>query len=142
MTSTISGTGAQHLGTANRLVLGILHSPLHFLLDPGICELAFTGHRTGRLIRLPVMYAKEGPTVVVLAGNAEAKRWWRNFRSPRPVTVTLAEQALPGTAAVIRASDPGYDEATAIYWARHPGVRLLPGDKLIRITLQEQPSCA
>ncbi|WP_412538491.1 nitroreductase/quinone reductase family protein [Longispora sp. K20-0274] len=133
------GVGPHHLGTANRLVLGLLHSPLHALLDPGICELSFAGRRSGRLVRLPVMYAREGRTVVILVGHADAKRWWRNFHTPHPVTVTARGETNTGTGRVVPADDPTAQE---IYWSRHPGVRLLPGDRLVRVDLDREPSCA
>ncbi|MGY0234212.1 nitroreductase/quinone reductase family protein [Longispora urticae] len=134
--------GPHHLGTVNRLVLGLLHSPLHALLEGGVCELSFTGRRTGRLIRLPVMYARTDRTVVVMAGDAEAKRWWRNFRTPHRVTVTLHGVTHNGKGRVLVAGDPQYDQSCAIYWERHPDVRLQPGDRLVRIDLDEEPTCA
>jgi len=60
----------------NRLALAILHSPLRFLLDPGICELGYTARRSGQPVRLPVIYAREGDTLAVLVGDAPAKQWW------------------------------------------------------------------
>ena len=68
--------GPHHRRIGNRLALRILHSPLRFLLDPGICELGYTARRSGRPIRLPVIYAREGDTLAVLVGDAPAKQWW------------------------------------------------------------------
>jgi hypothetical protein len=66
--------------TAGRgLALAILHSPLRFLLGPGICELAYTGRRSRSLVRLPVQYARDGGLVAILSGGAQDKTWWRNF---------------------------------------------------------------
>src|SRR5262245_43763444 len=62
---------------------------LRRLADRQVVELRFTGRRTGRSVRLPVMYAQSGELLVVLVGGPQAKQWWRNFRQPHPVQVLL-----------------------------------------------------
>jgi hypothetical protein len=45
----------------------VLHVPaLRWMADRQVCELRFAGARSGRPIVLPVMYAQQGSTIVVL----------------------------------------------------------------------------
>jgi len=103
----------------NRWVLAMLRSPLHRLLDPGLRELRYRGHRSGRRIALPVMYAQSGDRFVVLVGNAPAKTWWRNFGTPAPVEVRRGRRVRRGTGRVVRRGEDGYAEAVRVYAARH-----------------------
>ena len=49
----------RHRRLANRCVLAVLRSPLHALLDPGLCELRYRGRRSGRRYALPVIKIPE-----------------------------------------------------------------------------------
>jgi hypothetical protein len=73
----------------NRVVLGVLRSPAHALIDARICELIYRLPRSGRLVSVPVRYVADGDRILVAVGNADAKRWWRAFRQPRPVSVRV-----------------------------------------------------
>src|SRR3954453_7491791 len=77
MTADLNRTPRRHTGrpphALNRILMELLRSPLHGLLDPGLCELTFDGRRTGRLVTLPVIHADDGDQVIVLIGDADAK---------------------------------------------------------------------
>src|SRR5581483_2471171 len=120
---------------AGRMAVAVLHSPLRFLLEPGIAELAYTGPRSGRVISLPVMYARHGNQIVVLVGRAHHKSWWRNFRRPRHLQITVAGQASHGTAVVASPGTTEFRGALAAYRQRFSQVRFVPGDQLVIITL-------
>jgi hypothetical protein len=120
----------------SRLALAVLHSPLRFLLDPGICELAYTGRRTGRPIRLPVIYARAATTVAILSGASESKSWWRNFTTPQPVRLRIRAHILAGTAVVVHPGTPQFTSTLAVYTRRFPDLSYEPGDRLIAVTLQ------
>ena len=51
----------------NAVILGLLRSPLHVLLDPGICEVRYRGRRSGRTVALPVIYTDHGGAYVVFS---------------------------------------------------------------------------
>jgi hypothetical protein len=110
----------------------VLRSPLHALLDPGLIEVRYRGRWSGRRHALPVMYAPAGGRMVVLAGNAPAKTWWRNFRTPAPVEVRHRGALRPGIARVLDPGDDGYDEAVEAYQKRHKLVPV-PTDRLLVI---------
>jgi hypothetical protein len=118
-----------------RLALLTLHSPLRFLLEPGLAELTYTGPRTGRLIRLPVMYAQAGDQVVVLAGGGHGKTWWRSFRRPRRLEIKIGGRAWAGAGVVTSPGSAEFHVALAIYRERFPRTHYRPGDQLIVITL-------
>jgi F420H(2)-dependent quinone reductase len=120
----------------NRIVLTVLHTPFRFLLDPGICELSFTGRKTGKPIRLPVIYAQAGETVTVLVGDAERKTWWRNFSTPRPIDVRIKAGTHHGTAALARTGSDEFAQGISLYTRRFRDMSFEPDDRLLVIKLQ------
>jgi hypothetical protein len=125
-------SGRHHHPVANRCVLAVLRSPLHRLLDPGLRELRYTGRRTGKRFRVPVLYAQAGDRFIVLVGDAPAKTWWRNFRSPRPVEVRRAGKIRSGVGRILLPGADGYADAAHIYTTRH-GLVPQPSDRLLVI---------
>ncbi len=103
----------------NALVLGLLRSPVHGILDPGLCEVRYQGRLTGRRVCVPVLYAAEVNRFVVVAGDADRKSWWRNFTSPYPVDVRRGGETRHGMGRLIRPGEPGYADILAIYQRRH-----------------------
>jgi len=124
------------MAAVNRIVLAVLHTPLRFLLDPGICELSYTGKRTGKTIRLPVIYAQDDGTVAVLVGDAGHKTWWRNFSLPRPVDVRIKAATHHGTAVLARAGSDEFAWGLSLYTRRFRDMSFEPGDRLVVIKLQ------
>jgi hypothetical protein len=92
----------------NRVVGGILQSPVHPLLSGGIDLVRYEGHRSGRTITTPTQYARMGEDVVILVGHPERKTWWRNFEAEREVDLLVRGAWLRLRARVVRGSDePG-----------------------------------
>jgi len=121
-----------HHPFANRCVLALLRSPVHHVLDPGLCELRFRGRRSGVRVALPVLWARAGDRLVVLVGDAPGKTWWRNFRTSAPVLVRRAGTVRPGVGRVLRPDEDGYTDAAGAYTKRH-GLVPQPTDRLIVI---------
>src|SRR3712207_7158692 len=48
--------------------------------------------RSGRQYALPVQYAGAGDRLVVRPQRWQHATWWRNFRTPQPVTVRLRSE--------------------------------------------------
>jgi deazaflavin-dependent oxidoreductase (nitroreductase family) len=109
------------LRIANPLVRAALSSRAHRPFSGALLVLSYSGRRTGRVHSLPLQYARRGDGLVVMAGMASQKSWWRNFRTATPVTVTLAGQTKPWVAQVLTGSER--DEALAVYRARFPRFR-------------------
>jgi hypothetical protein len=121
----------RHTGL-NHVVLTLLRSSLHHLLDTELCELSYRARRTGRTVELPVMYASDGADLVVLAGDAPEKTWWRAFRNPGPVEIRRGGTTRRGTARLLRPDDPRYTAAALMYEHRH-GIRPVDGDRVVLI---------
>ena len=103
----------------NRLVALVLRSPLHRLLSGSLLLLSVTGRRSGQRHTFPVSYLREDDRVVVLVGNAESKRWWRNLVEPAAVGVLLRGRRRHGTGRLATGTE--LDEALLAYLQRHPG---------------------
>lgn len=84
-----------------RPVLWLLRSPLRRVLTRSTCSIRFAGRRTGRTIELPVEYRRTPGGIVVTAGNARAKTWWRNFIQPHPADVWLDDSWQRGVGRVV-----------------------------------------
>jgi deazaflavin-dependent oxidoreductase (nitroreductase family) len=106
------------LPQGNGLVLAVLRSPAHRLLSGMVIELRYTGRRTGREYVLPVQYARTGQRLVVRPQAAQRSTWWRNFHTPTPVTVRLAGRIRRGTAQLVPAHDPAWEQARQLYGSR------------------------
>jgi len=99
----------------NRVVLAVLRSPAHALLDARICELTYRQPRSGRVVALPVRCVGSHDRILVAVGNADAKRWWRAFRHPRPVAVRRRRRVRHGVGHVLVPPETGYAQALLAY---------------------------
>lgn len=91
----------------NRVVAGLLQSPLHRILSGSTDLVRYTGRRSGRSVTTPTQYTRSGDDVIILVGRHDDKTWWRNFRTDRDIDVLLQRRWVPMTArAVIGADDP------------------------------------
>jgi deazaflavin-dependent oxidoreductase (nitroreductase family) len=106
------------LPQGNGLVLAVLRSRAHRLFSAMVIELRYTGRRTGREYVLPVQYAGTGQRLVVRPQRPQRSTWWRNFRTPTPVTVRLAGRIRRGTAQLVAAHEPEWEQARQLYGSR------------------------
>lgn len=124
----------------NRIVLAMLSSRWHRLLSGSLLQLTLRGQRTGRVLRLPVQYARDGDRLVVLPAHAERKRWWRNLTDPSTVSVLVAGRDHAGRAQVLRAGSPAFDGAAAAYAWRFPKAARLAATCPVLVTVDLIPS--
>ena len=120
----------------NWLVLRILHSRLHRLLDGSTIELGYTGRRSGTAYTLPLQYARAGDRLVLAPQGAQAKMWWRNFMTPRPVTVRLRGHVHDATAQVVRPGDASWEADRAMYATRWKRQEIPLDGPLVRVSLE------
>jgi uncharacterized protein len=104
----------------DRVVLAVLRSPLHRLLSGAVVELAVRGRRTGRLVVLPVQYARDGDLLVILPGHAGRKTWWRNLDGGAEVCVRLRGTGRHGWAGTLESGTPAFQAALECYVRRFP----------------------
>ncbi|MEZ4501893.1 MAG: nitroreductase/quinone reductase family protein [Dehalococcoidia bacterium] len=93
----------------NRLVRGLLASPLHGLLGAGILVITVTGRRSGKRYSTPVQCVARGNSLFILSHRA--RTWWRNLRQPAPVEVLHRGRHLRGTGRVLASDDTDALEA-------------------------------
>jgi hypothetical protein len=106
------------LPQGNGLVLAVLRSPTHRLVSGMVIELRYTGRRTGREYVLPVQYAATSDRLVIRPQAVQRSTWWRSFHTPTPVTVRLAGRIRRGTAHLVAAHEPAWEQARKLYSSR------------------------
>jgi F420H(2)-dependent quinone reductase len=124
------------LPQGNAIVLAVLRSRAHRLLSATAIELRYIGRRSRREYVLPVQYAQAGEQLVVRPQHWQRATWWRNFRTPQPVTVRLAGRLRDGTARVVESRDPRWESARQAYTARWPRSTPRATGPLVLIDLQ------
>ena len=117
----------------NRVVVALLGTRAHRLLDRSLVALRVRGVRSGATFELPVQYAIGNNAVVILPGRPETKRWWRNPVEPAPVQVLLRGRWQHGYALVLHPGEPGYDAAIGAYRRRWPRAATPPGAALVQV---------
>lgn len=85
-------------GIPNPIVRPILRSRLHGLLSRILCLVTVTGRKSGTPHTFPVLYARDGRDVLIVAGWASKKRWWRNVVGGADVELLVAGEHLKGRA--------------------------------------------
>ena len=76
--------------TVNHAVKAVLRSPAHSALSGRLVVMTVTGRRTGKKHSFPCAYAEDGPDHLRIHIDwPEKKLWWRNLKSPSPVSVRL-----------------------------------------------------
>lgn len=130
-------TAPYHQPPINGLLESILRSRLHGLASSSNLLIAYRGRRTGLRYELPVRYAATERGYVVLVGRPEAKRWWRNFRQPWPLTVIVRGQSIRATGHIVEGTEVEALPLAAAYFSRFRGSAKRQGLSLRR---GEQPS--
>ena len=90
---------------SRELVLGILESPVHGLLSGSLVGLRVRGRRTGRVLRFPVAFRRDGTDLLVTPGWSQRKQWWRNLEGGARVDALVAGVWRPAWA-VVEPGDP------------------------------------
>lgn len=103
----------------NGMMRVLLRSRFHGLVSDGVALLTVTGRTSGRAFQFPIQYVERNGALIVLAGRAGAKTWWRNLRTPAPVSIRLRGRDVDGTAVVI-SSPADAAEALRAYVDRFP----------------------
>jgi F420H(2)-dependent quinone reductase len=76
--------------TVNHVVKAVLRSPAHGMLSDRLLVMTVTGRRTGKKRSFPVAYREDGADKLHIHIDwPEKKVWWRNLKSPAPVSVRL-----------------------------------------------------
>ena len=71
----------------NPIVMWLLRSPLHSLVDKNTMLITVTGRKTGKSYTFPVSYIRNGETLLVI--SQRNRTWWKNLCDGAPVTIFL-----------------------------------------------------
>jgi len=71
----------------NPLVIWLLRSPFHGLIDKSTVLITFTGRKSGKTYTFPVSYMRDGDTLMMISRREHS--WWKNFRGGIQVTLRL-----------------------------------------------------
>jgi hypothetical protein len=107
----------------NPVLRPVLRTPAGRWLGGSLLLMRYHGRRTGRAHEVVVQYARSGPTVWVLVGQAAQKSWWHNLQAPAEVDLWLAGERFRARAvAVVGAEHPAEAlRGLVVYLARRPG---------------------
>jgi deazaflavin-dependent oxidoreductase (nitroreductase family) len=119
---------------ANPLLRVLLSSPLHRPLSGSLLVLSYIGRRSGRRRATPVQYAPFGEDLALVAARASHKSWWRNFRDPAPVMITLRGRRDRAVAEVLRGEER--DAGLSAFLTRYPRARLEEDFEVVRVRLE------
>jgi deazaflavin-dependent oxidoreductase (nitroreductase family) len=125
---------------ANPLLRVVLSSPLHRPLSRTLLVLSYIGRRSGRRRATPVQYARFGDDLALVAARASHKSWWRNFRDPAPVTITLRGRQQRAIAEVLRGDER--NAGLSAFRARYPRARLEDDFEVVRVRVEHATDSA
>jgi len=76
----------------NRIMSGLLRSPLHFVVSRSIMLITFTGRKSGQTYTTPISYAREGDVVTAFT----RAKWSHNLAGGAPVTMRIKNKEYTG----------------------------------------------
>ncbi|MEP7194270.1 MAG: nitroreductase/quinone reductase family protein [Actinomycetota bacterium] len=117
----------------NRIILSLLGTRAHPLLDRALVVLQVRGVVSGQTFELPVQYAADDNALVIVPGRPETKLWWRNLREPASVEVLVAGLWQPGYGILLLPGEPGYDDAIQTYLRRWPRTRIAAETPVVQV---------
>lgn len=81
----------------NPVIRALLRSRFHVRLGRTVALLTYRGTLSGREITIPVQYVRDpSGRYVIVPGDPDHKRWWRNFQVPVPVRLLVAGEEIAG----------------------------------------------
>jgi hypothetical protein len=80
----------------NPIMLWILRSPFHTLLDSSTLAITYTGRKSGKRYTLPVNFVQCGEELLTV--SLAKRTWWRSLRGGAQVSLLLRGEELPAHA--------------------------------------------
>ena len=71
----------------NPIVILLLHSPLHSLMDKSTILITFTGRKSGKKYTIPVSFVRDGDNLMMISQREHS--WWKNLRGGAQVTLYM-----------------------------------------------------
>ena len=83
----------------NPIVIWILRSPLHSLMDKSTILITFAGRKSGKEYTIPVSYMRDSDALLMISQREHT--WWKNLRGGAQVTLYLQGDTLKARGEVI-----------------------------------------
>ena len=76
----------------NPIVILLLHSPFHSLMDKSTILITITGRKSGKKYTIPISYVRDGDTLMMISQREHS--WWKNLRGGAQVMLYLQGRTL------------------------------------------------
>jgi deazaflavin-dependent oxidoreductase (nitroreductase family) len=120
----------------NPIVILLLHSPFHSLLDKSTIVITVTGRKSGKTYTMPVSYMRDGDILMMISRREH--NWWKNLRGGAQVTLYLQGHTLKARGDV--STDAETVAKKLLMFLRHfPGYQRLMHMKLAADGQPENP---
>jgi deazaflavin-dependent oxidoreductase (nitroreductase family) len=117
----------------NPIVILILHSPLHSLIDKSTILITYTGRKSGKKYTIPVSYVHDGDTLMMISQKEHS--WWKNLRGGAQVTLYMQGQTLKARGEVFTDAETVANKVL-LFLQQFPGYQRLIH---IKLTANGQP---
>jgi deazaflavin-dependent oxidoreductase (nitroreductase family) len=81
----------------NKVMIGLLRSPLHRIVSRSIMLITFTGRKSGKTYTTPISYTRDGNQVTAFTHA----KWARNLVGGAPVDLRIKKKEYQGRADVV-----------------------------------------
>jgi deazaflavin-dependent oxidoreductase (nitroreductase family) len=120
----------------NPIVIWLLHSPLHNLMDKSTVLITFTGRKSGKRYTIPVSYLRDGDTLMMISQRDHS--WWKNLRGGAQVTLFMQGHTLKARGEVFTDAEAVVNKLL-LFLQQFPGYQRLMHIKLAANGQPENP---
>lgn len=120
----------------NPMVIWLLRSPFHSLIDKSTVLITFTGRKSGKTYTIPISYVRDGDTLMMISRRKH--NWWKNFRGGIQVTLCLQGRTLKARGEVSTDAETVANKLL-LFLRRFPGYQRLMHMKLAANCQPEDP---
>ena len=120
----------------NPIVISLLRSPLHSLMDKSTILVTITGRKSGKNYTIPVPYVHNGDTLMMISQREHS--WWKNLRGGAQVTLYLQGRTLKATGEVFTDAETVANKLL-LFLRQFPGYQKLMHMKLAANGQPENP---
>lgn len=113
-------------GAGRRSTAALLHTRLGRGLARTVTVVTYRGRVSGRTLRTPVEYVREGSMVTILVADPGSKQWWRNVAADGDVHLLLDGVERAGRATVLES--PAALDALEAYTRERPRAARVAAD--------------
>ena len=118
----------------NKIMLGILRSPIHSMISNGIMILGFKGAKSGKTFSTPVNYMEIDSKIYVMSDRTRI--WWKNIKTNPEVEMYIKLESIKGSGVVYDTRDEVEDNLTLIFkhkpqMAKYLKVAIVDGEPVL-----------